>query len=241
MEPVMLKALMGKHYLKAPDAVMDKMRQTVKQLISRTTGQPTIMQMKALADLVPQMGFVPVDEVQDEHGYKKMFNDALMDMVNWRIRKLRDGELHVQDFEIKGATRLLEELYKRGVRLYLASGTDVNDVKIEAEAMGYAHFFEGRIFGAIADPTVDAKKVVLDQIISEFGLEGHQFCAFGDGPAEIRETRRRGGYCVGVASDEVRRFGLNLYKRDRLIRSGANMIVSDYSQLPVLLKALKFD
>jgi hypothetical protein len=56
---------------------------------------------------------------------------------------------------------------------------------------------------------------------------------------EIRETRKRGGFSIGVASDEVRRFGLNLTKRSRLIRAGASLIVPDYSQLAYLLHAMQ--
>ena len=43
---------------------------------------------------------------------------------------------------------------------------------------------------------------------------------------------------MGVASDEVRRFGPNAAKRTRLIRSGADLIVPDFSQLDRLLAAL---
>ena len=55
---------------------------------------------------------------------------------------------------------------------------------------------------------------------------------------EIRETHKRGGFAVGIASDEVRRFGCNPAKRGRLIRAGADMLIPDYSQLPRLLSAL---
>jgi len=80
---------------------------------------------------------------------------------------------------------------------------------------------------------------VLERIIREYNLAGHQFATLGDGPVEIRETRKRGGLCIGVASDEVRRFGWNMNKRGRLIRAGAQLIVPDYSQLPALLKLMR--
>jgi hypothetical protein len=38
-----------------------------------------------------------------------------------------------------------------------------------------------------------------------------------------------------VASDELRRFGLNPSKRARLIRAGADMVVPDFSQWRLLL------
>jgi len=46
----------------------------------------------------------------------------------------------------------------------------------------------------------------------------------------MRETARRGAYAVGIASDEMRRFGPNPEKRSRLIRAGAHAIVPDFSQ-----------
>jgi phosphoglycolate phosphatase-like HAD superfamily hydrolase len=115
----------------------------------------------------------------------------------------------------------------------------VADVVAEAKAMGYADLFEGRIFGAVGDVKVEAKKLVLERIMQEHNLRGHQFAMFGDGPVEMREARKRGGVCIGVASDEVRRFGLNPAKRARLIRAGATLVVPDFSQIDELLGVLQ--
>ena len=157
------------------------------------------------------------------------------------MKKLKSGELESNDFQVKNARQLLEALHRRGMKLYLASGTDEADVMAEAEAMGYAHLFEGRIFGAVGDVNIEAKKIVLERIIRENNLSGHEFMTFGDGPVEMRETRKRGGICVGVASDELRRFGLNPAKRTRLIRAGATLIVPDFSQLSTLLGLLQLN
>ena len=105
--------------------------------------------------------------------------------------------------------------------------------------MGYADLFEGRIFGAVGDINVEAKKVVLDRIVQEHNLAGHQFATFGDGPVEMRETTKCGGFSIGIASDEVRRFGWNMAKRSRLVRAGAKLIVPDFSQLGALLHAMR--
>ncbi len=239
MEPMMVRAMLGASYDAVDEATLARIVGTARQFIDRTTGIQTLVQMKGLADLVRQCGFVPECEVLDEHGYKNIFNVALLAAVSKRVEKLRAGELQPADFQIKNAVLLLGALYDRGVKLYLASGTDEADVIAEAEAMGYAHFFEGRIFGGVGDVNVESKKVVLERIIGEHNLSGHHFATFGDGPVEMRETERRGGLCVGVASDELRRFGLNLSKRRRLIRAGADLIIPDYSQLPALLKALQ--
>jgi len=70
--------------------------------------------------------------------------------------------------------------------------------------------------------------------LRENRLKGAQLCCFGDGPVELRETRKQGGIAVGVASDEVRRFGLNMEKRTRLVKAGADVIVPDFSQASAL-------
>jgi rfaE bifunctional protein kinase chain/domain len=239
MEPMMMRAILGAYHDTVDQATFTRIYEIVRQFIDRTTGIQTLAQMKGLADLVRQCGFVAESEVLDEHGYKHIYNVALLDAVNKRVEKLRRGELQSTDFQIKNAALLLKELHQRGVKLYLASGTDEADVITEAEAMGYAHFFEGRIFGAVGDLNVESKKVVLERIIREHNLFGHHFATFGDGPVEMRETERRGGLCVGLASDELRRFGLNISKRKRLIRAGADLIIPDYGQLKSLLDVLQ--
>ncbi len=241
MEPMMLKAILGEHYDTVDESVFKRVQQSATQFIDRTTGIQTLAQMRGLIELVRQSGFVEEKDILDESGYKHLYNVELMKVIARRIEKLKKGELGPVDFQIKNAGLLLEELHQRGVKLYLASGTDQADVIAEAQAMGYAHLFEGRIFGAVGDINVEAKKIVVERIIREHGLAGHQFATFGDGPVELRETQKRGGIAIGVASDEVRRFGLNVSKRKRLIRAGANLIIPDYSQLPQLLRVLQLD
>jgi rfaE bifunctional protein kinase chain/domain len=239
MEPMMVRAVLGPRYADVPPDRFKSVTETVKELIDKTTGVQTLVQMRELVKLVRQSGFVPVDEILDERGYKAVYNEQLLAMVRQRVAKLEQGELEPGDFQIKNAHLLLRRLHERGVKLYLASGTDQTDVITEARAMGYADLFEGRIFGAVGDVNVEAKKVVLERIIRENKLSGHEFVTFGDGPVEMRETHKRGGICVGVCSDEVRRFGFNPSKRARLIRGGAGLLVGDFSQIDHLLKLLK--
>ncbi len=241
MEPMMIEAVLGSHYATAEPALLTRVRKEVSALIDRTTGVQTLMQMKELIELIRQSGFVRASELLDEHGYKQIYNERLLLSVRKRVQKLQSGELNAVDFQIKNAALLLQALYDRGIKLYLASGTDEADVIFEAELMGYAHLFEGRVFGSVGRIDVEAKKVVLEKILRDHRLTGSQFATFGDGPVEIRETQKRGGLAVGIASDEVRRFGLNPSKRARLIRAGANLVVPDYSQLPALLKVMQLD
>ncbi len=239
MEPMMVRAILGARYPDAEESLYRKVLDAVRQFIDQTTGIQTLVQMHGLVDLVRRFGCVPPAEILDPPSYKKIYNDALLAMVSQRIEKLRRGELSPADFQITNAAPLLHALRERSVKLYLASGTDVADVRAEAQAMGYADCFEGRIFGAVGDIKVEAKKIVLERLIREHGLAGAELVTFGDGPVEIRETRKCHGVTVGVASDEIRRWGLNPAKRTRLIRAGADIIVPDFSQLPALLRVLQ--
>jgi hypothetical protein len=74
--------------------------------------------------------------------------------------------------------------------------------------------------------------------MKENNLQGPELVIFGDGPVEVRESRKRDGLAVGIASDEIRRHGLNIEKRTRLVKAGAHIITPDYSQSQKLLELL---
>lgn len=238
MEAMMIRAILGDQYQNVSEGDYQRIATHVQQFIDKSTGIQTIVQMQSLVEMIGEFGYVPKDAILTAGEYKEIYNDALMEQINQRIERVKTGELGVVDFTLKGAVEMLQALYDRGVKLYLASGTDADDVKIEAEILGYAHLFEGRIYGAVGDIRKYSKKMVIDQIIRENDLQGTELITFGDGPVEIRETKKRGGITVGIASDEVRRFGLNAVKRSRLIRAGADYIIPDYAQLPILMRHL---
>jgi beta-phosphoglucomutase-like phosphatase (HAD superfamily) len=103
--------------------------------------------VQGLVELVREFGLVPEDQILSAAEYKQIFNEELMALVDLRIAKLDRGELSVNDFTLKGIVNFLRALKQAGVLLYLASGTDAEDVKREAERLGYAEVFEGRIYG----------------------------------------------------------------------------------------------
>jgi len=238
MLPMMMKAILGARISTVPGEIYQEVEREARSFIDKTTGIQTLVQMQGLRDLVRDFGFVPQEEILDEHGYKALYNQALLEMVHARIRKIRDGELAPEDFEIKGARVFLETLHAHGVVLHLASGTDENDVKAEAEIMGYAHLFGGGIHGAVGDVKIEAKRAVLERILSAPEMVGQELLVIGDGPVEIREGRKRGARTLGLASNELCRHGLDLTKRKRLIRAGADLIAPDYSQQAKLLPLL---
>lgn len=229
MEPMMMKSILGSQCETYNEALSGRVRARVQDLIERTTGIQTIAQMHALVELIREFGLMPADQILSAARYKEIYNEELLSLVNQRLAKLDRGELQASDFTIKGATQFLRALKQAGVVLYLASGTDLEDVKREADRLGYADVFEDRLFGSEGSVDRDAKKVVLERILGNIEDAAGHLVVFGDGPVEMRETRRRGALAIGIASDEIRRFGLNPAKRSRLIRAGASVIVPDFS------------
>jgi phosphoglycolate phosphatase-like HAD superfamily hydrolase len=239
MAPMMIRAILGEKYQEADESLYFRVKSAVYELIDKTTGIQTLKQMKILLGLIREFGFVPEDKMLDESGYKEIYNNDLMEMVKNREEKLKNKELSIDDFTIKGSIPFLKMLHTKGISLYLTSGTDEADVKHEAGVLGYDSFFEGRIFGATGDINADSKKMVLDSILDSIGEEeASSIVTFGDGPVEIRETHKRGGTTAGVASNELRRYGLNQAKRTRLVKAGADIIVPDFSQPEKLLGLL---
>lgn len=240
MEPVMIRSILGPGWKTAEEKLFLSVKERVHDYVEKTTGVQTLVQMHGLVDMVREFGIVPASEVKTPMGYKDVYNEELLAMVSGRVEKLRRGELCVEDFTVKGAHPFLKALHAAGVKLYLASGTDEKDLLAEAEALGHASLFGGRIHGAVGDVNVEAKRIVLEKILAEIGVRNaHTLVTFGDGPVEMRETKRRGGRAVGVASDELRRFGWNLRKRTRLIRAGADLVVPDFSQWRALCRVLE--
>ncbi len=122
--------------------------------------------------------------------------------------------------------------------LYLASGTDQDDVIREVDCLGLTRYFEGRIFGARDRYWEHSKAQLIAAIIRDGGMEGHELVTFGDGYVEIEQTKRAGGAAVGVASREARGRGLDEWKRERLIRAGADVIIPDFREHSKLVSYL---
>jgi bifunctional ADP-heptose synthase (sugar kinase/adenylyltransferase)/phosphoglycolate phosphatase-like HAD superfamily hydrolase len=238
MVPVMIKAILGDKYETADETLYHKVRNRVADYIDKSTGIQTIVQMEALVEIVTEFGVVSADKILDKFGYKEIYNDALMELVSGRIERFKRGQLNINDYTIKGVLVLLKALQQRGIKLYLASGTDRADVVAESEAMGYADLFEGGIYGSVGDITKYSKKMVIERIMAENNLQGPELAVFGDGPVEMRECRKRDGIAIGVASDEIRRHGLNIEKRTRVVKAGAHLVVPDFSQHDKLIELL---
>lgn len=241
MRETMIESISGSQLERLPVGLYNSICLEVDKLIDLTTGMRTIEQMRGLLKLIDQFGIVEKKDKLTESGYKRLYLQRLKSRISGRLDGVSKGIFSPDDFIIKGAVSFLKELNRRGVILYLASGTDETDVSNEANLLGYADLFKGGIFGAEDSDEEDPKKKVFKIILNNIQSEGSKgIVVFGDGPVEIREARKRDFMAVGVASDEVRRFGFNHKKRSRLIRAGADVIIPDFSDIGLVFSALRF-
>jgi bifunctional ADP-heptose synthase (sugar kinase/adenylyltransferase)/phosphoglycolate phosphatase-like HAD superfamily hydrolase len=230
MEDTMLRCILGGAYAHISRARFQAIEREAREFISRTTGAQTLTQMEGLRAMVEEAGIVPAGEILTPAEYKRMYNSRLLEMVESRARRLR-GQFTSEDFTIKGALAFLKRLRKAGLELYLASGTDAEDVQREAELLGYGGLFT-KIYGSVGDTAKEPKKEVFKKIMADMGETPVRECrcvVFGDGPVELREARKNGAAAIGLTSNEERRFGVNQRKRSRLVLAGADILIPDFT------------
>jgi phosphoglycolate phosphatase-like HAD superfamily hydrolase len=167
-----------------------------------------------------------------------MYHDRLMRRIHSRIQALLGGEATSDDWSVPGSHALLDNLKQRGIALYLASGTDIGYVRHEAELLGLTPYFGPHVYGALDDYKNFSKRMIVEKILQENNLAGEELIGFGDGYVEIEELKRVGGVAVGVASDEANRRGVDPWKRERLIRAGADIVIPEYRQQERLVEWL---
>jgi phosphoglycolate phosphatase-like HAD superfamily hydrolase len=168
-----------------------------------------------------------------------MYHDRLMERIAGRREDLRAGRAQPEAMLVPYALPLLEELRRRGVNLYLASGSDEPYVLEETRLLGLDPYFGPRIYGARDDFKAFSKAMVIDRILRENKVPGELLLGFGDGYVEIQNIKSVGGTAVAVASDEAGRSGKpDPWKRDRLIGVGADLVIPDYRDWAVLVEYL---
>lgn len=229
MIPMMVDILMTTPEHESPDEILD----TVRTFVANTTGKQTIYQMIQLAEEVDKRGGTPEDPMI----YKEQYHNLLMDRIIDRLNGLRAGKLHPEEMAVPGALEALRLITQAGIVCFLASGTDEKYVLDEAALLGITPHFQG-IYGAQDDYKAFSKRMVIQRMIQENNLSGPELVAFGDGYVEIEDAKAAGGIAIGLATDEAARSGIDRWKRDRLIASGADLILPDFSPFPALWEYL---
>jgi phosphoglycolate phosphatase-like HAD superfamily hydrolase len=211
-------------------------RREVEQYVDESTGLQTILQMDWLVEAVERHR--GAEKALSAAEYKAIYNTRLLGAIRERLTRLDGGRIRREELMIVGAGAFLQALTHRGLTLYVASGTDVEDVRREASALGVAEHFQGGIFGAVGASRACSKAAVIHDILDAHRLEGPELLVVGDGPVEIREGKAQGAITVGVACDEVRRRGPDPRKRERLVAAGADILIPDFTVGETLLAFL---
>ncbi len=214
----------------------DQVRQLMTDDIMKLNGKQTIYQMIQFAARVKERG----GQAREPLWYKNEYLRRLDQRIADRVEGLRGGRLKPDDFLLFGARAVLEDLRRRGLALYLASGTDEPYVCQEACLLDVAGYFGKHIYGALEDYQNFSKKMVIDRLLRENRIPGERLLTFGDGYVEIQNTKEVGGLAVAVASDEANNGSgrMEEWKRQRLLGVGADVVIPDFRDGPALLELI---
>ena len=209
----------------------EQLQHQVSAWVVKLNGQPTIDQMIALAEEVKLRGGQP----QTASDYKHRYLTLLMESVNERKKQITlNGS--TDQWLVPGARQMLVTLQQRGIPMLLASGTDLDALQNEANLLNIDQFFDQGIAGPESDTSSFTKADACDLMLQRLSLPAKSLLNIGDGYVETRLTRDRGGVAIGVAYDAEHPGQYHAWRREQLIRAGADLIIPDMTQHDLLLR-----
>lgn len=219
-----------------PGESEEQRRQLCLDDIMRLNGKQTIYQMMQLAERIKERGGAPREPLWYKHEYLRRLDSR----ISARKDAIRSGRMKADALLLHGTRQLIEALQRRGLTLYLASGTDEVFVKEEAALLEVSDCFGPHIYGAQDNYKDFSKKMVIERILRENNIPGAQLLSFGDGYVEIQNTKEVGGVAVAVASDEANNGSgkVDEWKRQRLLGVGADVVIADYRDAEALLSTI---
>ena len=231
MVPMMVEVLQAT----GTDESAETLAQLAREFVMELNGKQTIYQMIRLAEEVRRRGGAPQEPLR----YKQTYHDRLMARIAGRREALRSGRVAPAEMLVPYSLEVLDEIQRRGVALYVASGTDVHYVLEEVRLLGLEKYFGSHAYGALDDYQSYSKAMVIERILRENRVDGESLLGFGDGYVEIQNVAAAGGTTVAVASDEAGRSGKpDPWKRDRLIGAGAELVIPDFRDWQPLVRYL---
>lgn len=225
MVDLMMAHLRAQNLIREPEA---ECAAHVEGFVMALNGHPTIRQMDRFAEEVRSRG----GRADEPAAYLQQYLDALMCVVRGRWEALETGRARPEEWVVPNAHGVLGEFQRRGVPLFVASGTDLAHVAREVELLRLSPHVGGRVFAPKDNDAAFRKRTVIERAVRDHGPE---LIGFGDGVVETQEVKRAGGVAVGVASVEAGSRGVNLSKRATLIAAGADVIIPDYEHAAELL------
>lgn len=206
---------------------------TVTDFVDTLTGKQTIFQCIRLDEEAVKRGGPHRDPLVYKHEYLR----RLELRIKSRQKALEQGA-DPEAYLVPGIRDFIAALQEKGIRCYLASGTDEKDVLFEAKLLGLENTFEGGIHGAHDHMLSCSKELVIQDMLQREGIKPNQLVSFGDGYVEVELVANLGGLAIGAATNEDTRVGINEWKRNRLITAGANAIIPDFRNVNEIIDAI---
>jgi len=212
----------------------EKEQECAREFIDLLTGKQTIYQCIRLDEEVVKRGGNSIEPLV----YKNEYHKRLLEKIEYRRVGLGEGSIKPVEYLVPGSVGIIEMLLAHEVDIYLASGTDEHYVEQEVALLGLDKYFGDKVYGARDDYKLFSKAMVIKRIIKENDLHGSSLAGFGDGYVEIENIKEVGGIAIGVATNEETMVGIDEWKRERLIRGGADVIIPDFTELTDIEKYL---
>jgi phosphoglycolate phosphatase-like HAD superfamily hydrolase len=234
--PEMMLETFAPHLPSGQNITDPSIRERLLHLVLALNGKPTIQQMAMFQEYARSFGAT----TPEPEALRVAFQECLDGHIRARSSEIVSGVVDRDAYVVAGARALLEYLREKGVKLYVLSSTLEHRVREEAELLGIASYFEGRIFGSPSDPTGYTKRAVFERILREEGIGGAQLLAIGDGPVEIADSKALGGIAIAVCTDEdVNGSGVaDPFKQKQLTDAGADVAIPDFEHAITLVSPL---
>jgi phosphoglycolate phosphatase len=235
---LMCQMFLSFYPLRPGESVAEVRRELLAEILS-TNGLPSIFQMQKFVERAQaRQTSVPAPEE-----LLQRYQSRLDQIIAERSALILRQSARADDFVVLGARTMLTLLERRGVKLFVLSGTLESRVQEEARLLDLARYFGDRIFGSPPAAGQFSKRGVLERILAEEKLQGEELLCFGDGPVEIFHAREMGGLAVAVASDEDEHGSgrMDPIKRAQLLDAGAHLVIPDYRDAAALVEALFHD
>lgn len=121
----------------------------------------------------------------DDGEYLKYFADILENFYRYTV-KVKDGVFP-----------FLEYLKKNGVKMCVASATNLKYVEVAIESCGLSPYID-RVFSCSEVGAGKDKPDIYIKTIAEMGLDTHEVCVFEDSCIALETARALGAHTVGI-------------------------------------------
>jgi len=201
--------------------------------IDKLTGKPTYSQMLDLANRVSALGKKPMHALD----YKKAYTTLLDRQVLNRLELLYEGKAVVTDFLVPGSREFLRLLHQKGIKVFVATGSDETPVMHELEELGIMQYCVAVKGCHDKKAGEDPKYTVIKNLIEETKARKGEIFTCGDGFVEV-ELGAKNGLAVGVNTKDDNYFKMNQNKFDKLVKAGADVVINDFLEYEKLVNLI---